>query len=110
MRWFAPRWVAYRFKGRLETMQLIPADPDPAAISRAFLEKEVYNRGARHYIGVRFIGNRRLVPVFDSLDEQIKHDHEAETSRKERWLTWLAIGLLSILLFAGLYMSVRLLE
>ena len=48
--------------------------------------------------------------MFDSLDEQIKHDDRMETTRKERFIRWLAIAVACVVLFAGLYMSVRLLE
>lgn len=44
--------------------------------------------------------------MFDSLDEQIKHDLEQQTSSKQRMLLWLAIALASIIIFGGLYLGV----
>ena len=44
--------------------------------------------------------------MFDSLDEQMKHDLEKQTSSKQRMLLWLAIALASILIFGGLYFGV----
>ena len=48
--------------------------------------------------------------MFDSLDEKIKHDDAAETSRGERLLKGAVIAVLSIVLFGGLYLAVRLIE
>lgn len=48
--------------------------------------------------------------MFDSLEEHIKHDDRVEISRKERILKGVAIAALSILLFGGLYLAVRLIE
>ncbi len=48
--------------------------------------------------------------MFDSLDEQMKHDEDLETSKRERMIRWVAVGILSMLLFAGLYLGVRLIE
>jgi hypothetical protein len=48
--------------------------------------------------------------MFDSLDEKIRHDDAVETSRGERIGKTAAVALLSILLFGGLYFSVRMLE
>jgi hypothetical protein len=48
--------------------------------------------------------------MFDSLDEKIKHDDTVETSRGERIAKIVAIAVLSILLFGGLYFAVRMLE
>ncbi len=44
--------------------------------------------------------------MFDSLDEQIKHDLEKQTSSKQRLLLWIAIALASIVIFGGLYIGV----
>ena len=46
--------------------------------------------------------------MFDSLADQIKHDEEGLTSKKERAIRYSVIGVVSILLFAALYMAVRL--
>jgi hypothetical protein len=48
--------------------------------------------------------------MFDSLDEKIKHDDAVEISRKERIVRWVAIAVLSILLFGGLYFAVHMIE
>jgi Ni,Fe-hydrogenase I cytochrome b subunit len=47
--------------------------------------------------------------MFDSLDEQMKHDDAAVTSR-ERLAKWVAVATISILAFGGLYMAIRMLE
>lgn len=48
--------------------------------------------------------------MFESLDDRIKHDEEQETTQKERILKWVVVGVVSIVLFTGLYMGVKLLE
>jgi hypothetical protein len=48
--------------------------------------------------------------MFESLDDTMKHDEEAVTSKKERILKWVLVGVVSLVLFGGLYMGVRLLE
>lgn len=48
--------------------------------------------------------------MFDSLDDQIKHDLDKQTSQKQRMLLWLAVAIVSVLIFGGLYFGVRLIE
>ena len=48
--------------------------------------------------------------MFDSLDEQIKHDDQASSSPKERILVWLSVAVISVVVFGGLYMGIRLLD
>ena len=48
--------------------------------------------------------------MFESLDDQMKHDQDQESTPRERWLKWLLVAVVSILVFGGLYMGVRLLE
>ena len=48
--------------------------------------------------------------MFDSLDDTMKHDEQEVTSRKEKILQWVAVSLVSILVFGGLWMGIRLLE
>ncbi len=48
--------------------------------------------------------------MFDSLDEQIKHDDAAEITRRERIVKAALVAALSVLLFGGLYFAVRMLE
>jgi len=44
--------------------------------------------------------------MFDSLDEQMKHDLEKQSSSKQRMLIWLAIVVASVIVFGGLYFGV----
>ena len=48
--------------------------------------------------------------MFDSLEDQIKHDEHIQISRKERIIQALAVAALSIVLFGGLYIAVRMIE
>jgi len=48
--------------------------------------------------------------MFDSLEDQIKHDDAIEISRRERIGKAIMIAALSILLFGGLYFAVRMLQ
>jgi hypothetical protein len=48
--------------------------------------------------------------MFDSLDEQMKHDAQETSTKKERLIKYALIGLTSLLLFGGLYMGVRMLS
>lgn len=48
--------------------------------------------------------------MFESLDEQIKHDLQAQSTKKQRVLLWLAVAVASVILFGGLYMGVRFIE
>lgn len=48
--------------------------------------------------------------MFESLDEQMKHDEDEVTTPKERWMRHALVALVSVLLFGGLYMGVRMLE
>ena len=48
--------------------------------------------------------------MFDSLDEQIKHDDRESTTPKERILVWLSVAVVSVVVFGGLYMGIRLLD
>lgn len=48
--------------------------------------------------------------MFESLDEQMKHDDAETSTPKERMLKWMLVGLVSIILFGGIFMGVRLLE
>lgn len=46
--------------------------------------------------------------MFDSLDDQMKKDLDRQTSSKQRMLLWLAVAVVSLLIFGGLYFGVRL--
>lgn len=48
--------------------------------------------------------------MFDSLDEQMKHDAHASTTTGAQAVKWVVITALSVLVFGGLYFAVRLLE
>jgi hypothetical protein len=48
--------------------------------------------------------------MFESLDEHIKHDEQMETTARERWLLYLAVFVVSVVVFGGLYFGVRMLE
>jgi hypothetical protein len=47
--------------------------------------------------------------MFESLNEQIRHDDAVENSPKQRIVEGVVIAALSILLFSGLYFAVRML-
>jgi hypothetical protein len=48
--------------------------------------------------------------MFDSLDETMKHDEQEVVSNKEKILRWVVIGVVSVLVFGGLFFGVSLLE
>lgn len=48
--------------------------------------------------------------MFDSLDEKMKHDDAVEVTRRERIAKGVVVAVLSILLFGGLYLAVRMVE
>ena len=48
--------------------------------------------------------------MFDSLADRIKEDEHNEVNQTERVIRWVVVGLLSILLFGGLYFGVRMLQ
>lgn len=48
--------------------------------------------------------------MFESLDDQIKHDLDAQTSTRQKVLLWIAVAVASVLLFGGLYYGVRLIQ
>ena len=48
--------------------------------------------------------------MFDGLDEQMKHDAHQEKTARERAFEYAAILVVSIVVFAGLFFGVRLLE
>ncbi|HEY2013832.1 MAG TPA: hypothetical protein VGH38_10050 [Bryobacteraceae bacterium] len=48
--------------------------------------------------------------MFDSLDEQIKHDNALEVTPRERIIKGVAIVFLSVVLFGGLYYAVRMMQ
>jgi hypothetical protein len=48
--------------------------------------------------------------MFDSLDEQIKADDRKSSSPRERMMLWVAVAVVTVLVFGGLYYGVRVLE
>jgi len=48
--------------------------------------------------------------MFDSLDDQIKQDAKEASSPRERILVWISVGVISILVFGGLYYGVVVLQ
>ena len=48
--------------------------------------------------------------MFDSLSDQIKADDRREISNRERALRYTLIAVLSVILFAGLYLAVHLIS
>jgi hypothetical protein len=47
--------------------------------------------------------------MFESLDDTMKHDDEAVTTKKERAILWVSVAVVSVALFGGLYYAVRML-
>jgi hypothetical protein len=45
--------------------------------------------------------------MFDSIDDRVREDAKGSSSTKERLIVWLGVVVLSVLLFGGLYLSVR---
>ena len=48
--------------------------------------------------------------MFDSLDEQIKHDEAAVTTKSERMFKWAIVAITSLLVFGGLYLGLNMME
>jgi hypothetical protein len=48
--------------------------------------------------------------MFDCLADQIRHDEHLQVSNKERYARWLAVGVLSVMIFGGLYYAISLLQ
>lgn len=48
--------------------------------------------------------------MFDSLAEQIRHDEQEQVSQSERMIRWLAVAVLSIVVFGGLYFGIQVLQ
>jgi hypothetical protein len=48
--------------------------------------------------------------MFDSLADRIREDDRKEVNNTERYLRWVLVTVVSVVLFGGLYMGVRLLE
>ena len=48
--------------------------------------------------------------MFDSLADRIREDDHKEVNNTERYIRWAVVVVVSVVLFGGLYMGVRLLE
>ncbi len=48
--------------------------------------------------------------MFDSLDDQIKHDTELETTKVQRLMRWAAAFVATVAILGGLYYGMRFLE
>ena len=48
--------------------------------------------------------------MFDSLADRIREDEHKEVNNTERILRWVAITVISIVVFGGLYYGVRMIE
>jgi hypothetical protein len=47
--------------------------------------------------------------MFESLDDTMKHDDEAVTTKKQRAILWASVAVVTVALFGGLYYAVRML-
>jgi hypothetical protein len=57
-----------------------------------------------------YTASLEVVPMFDSLDEQMKNDDKKVSSGKERALKWVLVFVISVVVFGGLYFGVHLME
>ena len=48
--------------------------------------------------------------MFDSLADRMKQDDQQEVKTGERVIRWVVVAVVSVVLFGGLYLGVRLLE
>jgi len=48
--------------------------------------------------------------MFDSLADRIREDEHKEVNTTERVLRWIAIAVISVVLFGGLYYGVRMMQ
>jgi len=48
--------------------------------------------------------------MFDSLSDRIREDEHQEVNSTERMVRWVVVAVLAVVLFAGLYYGVRMLE
>ena len=48
--------------------------------------------------------------MFDSLADRIREDEHRSVTNAERYFRWAAVAVISVVLFGGLYLGVRLLE
>ena len=46
--------------------------------------------------------------MFDCLADQIRQDEHRQVGNKERYIRWFAVGVLSVVIFGGLYYAISL--
>ena len=58
----------------------------------------------------RLFGLRRLNPMFNNLEDRIRHDEAEDATFRQRAMKGLLVANLSTSIFAGLYFVVRILD
>jgi hypothetical protein len=48
--------------------------------------------------------------MFESLDDTMKHDEQAESTPQQRMMKWAAVLVIALIVFGGLIFGVRMLE
>ena len=48
--------------------------------------------------------------MFESLAEQIRHDEQGQVSRLDRTIRWIAIAVLSVVIFGAIFYGVQFLQ
>ena len=48
--------------------------------------------------------------MFDSLSDQMKHDLDQQTPKSQRIIEYLLVGVVSVVIFGGLYMGIKFLQ
>jgi len=48
--------------------------------------------------------------MFDSLSDQMKHDLDQQTPKSQRIIEYVLVGVVSIVIFGGLYMGIKFLQ
>lgn len=60
--------------------------------------------------GIKIYYGREAGSMFESLDDRMKHDDQEVTTTRERLLKWVVVGVISVIVFGGLWMGVRMME
>jgi len=48
--------------------------------------------------------------MFDSLSDQMKHDLDQQTPKSQRIIEYILVGVVSVVIFGGLYMGIKFLQ
>ena len=48
--------------------------------------------------------------MFDCLADQIRQDEHLQVSNKARYVRWFAVGVVSVVIFGGLYYAISLMQ